>query len=250
MATVDQASGQADLQQLLAIYNAGKLAKAERRAKALIERFPDALVLRNILGASLLDQGKTSDAVDCFRSALELEPRSPEGHNNLGIALQRHGAYEEAATSYREAVNLKPDHAEAHNNLGVVLADLGLNDAAIESYRSALAHAPDFAEAHNNLGAAFAEIGAQTTRQSSPIEKRCSRIPTTRKRITIWESSCKNRKCGAKRWPVSGKPWKSRRGMPQPITTSVTRCRISVGSTRHWTVIKSRWMSNRAFRKH
>ena len=158
MATVDEASGQADLQHLLTLYNAGKFAAAEQRAKALIERFPGALILRNILGASLLDQGKFADAVDCFRGALEREPKSPEGHNNLGIAQQRLGAFEEAAASYREAVALKPDYADAHNNLGVVLADLGQVDNAIECYQSALMHTPDFAEAHNNLGAAFAEI--------------------------------------------------------------------------------------------
>jgi tetratricopeptide (TPR) repeat protein len=150
---------QQDIQAVLTLYNSGKLADAEVRANALIAQFPKALILRNILGAALLDQGKHQGAVECFRDALALEPNAAESHNNLGIALQAYGASEDAVASFREAVRLKIDYPDAHNNLGVALNDLGQIESAIASYQDALSYAPDYAEAHNNLGAALSELG-------------------------------------------------------------------------------------------
>ncbi len=153
------APSQQDIQALIALYNSGNVIEAEARARVLTTQFPSALILHNVLGAALLDQGKHHGAVECFQKALELEPSAAEGYNNLGIALQRSGATEDAVACFQEAVVLKPDYPDAHNNLGVALNGLGRTSEAISSYQDALTHAPDYAEAHNNLGAALAEQG-------------------------------------------------------------------------------------------
>ena len=111
---------QTDIESLIALYDSGKLAEATTRAEALIEKFPAALVLHNVLGAVQMDQDKLVEAVETFRTALALEPKGAAGHNNLGIALNRTGARDDARASFEQATTLQPEFAVAHKNLGAL----------------------------------------------------------------------------------------------------------------------------------
>jgi tetratricopeptide (TPR) repeat protein len=114
-----------DVQGVIALYTAGQLAEAEKSALQLIEKFPGAFDVYNLLGTVRAGLGKTNEAV----------------------------------ASYVQAITIKPDFAEAHNNLGAILKQLGLLDQAVESYRLALAAKPDFVQAHVNLGNVLRELG-------------------------------------------------------------------------------------------
>ena len=111
---------QTEIESLIALYDSGKLGEAATRAEALIEKFPAALVLHNVLGAVQMDQDKLVEAVETFRTALALEPKGAAGHNNLGIALNRTGARDDARASFEQATTLQPDFAVAHKNLGAL----------------------------------------------------------------------------------------------------------------------------------
>lgn len=147
---------QDDIQSLLNLHGAGRLAEAE--AKSLLSAFPEAVILHNILAATYAAQNKMNEAAECFRRALEIDPDAAEGHYNYGIALQGLGRTEDAVTCYERAVSLKPEYAEAHNNLGVALHDLKRSEEAIESYHRALQIAPDYAESHNNLAVLYLDL--------------------------------------------------------------------------------------------
>ena len=56
--------------------------------------------------------GSNSEAVACYRRALELKPDYAEAHNNLGNALKDQGKLDEAVACCRRALQLKPDYAE------------------------------------------------------------------------------------------------------------------------------------------
>ena len=64
------------------------------------------------------DYGK---AIECFRKAIELDPKFASTHFNLGNALRGQNKLDEAIAEYKEAIRLKADHAEAHCNLAEVL---------------------------------------------------------------------------------------------------------------------------------
>src|ERR1051325_5895062 len=80
----------------------------------------DASELLNA-GTTLLEQGRTAQAILCYRRAVELKPEEEEAHFNLGVAYGRLGQLSYAERHYREALRILPDYAEAHNNLGNVL---------------------------------------------------------------------------------------------------------------------------------
>ena len=181
----------AEIGQLVALFDAGRYAELESRARALLERHADSGTAWKVLGLALQAQGKASlpalhkaanllpgdaeahlnlgnalqdlgqfdDAVAAFRRALDLKPGFAKAHYNLGNALRCLYRLEEAAASYRRALAFDPDLATAHCNLGIALQDLGQVQEAVASYGRALALEPGLAEAHINLGIAFLDLG-------------------------------------------------------------------------------------------
>jgi tetratricopeptide (TPR) repeat protein len=148
---------QANLGELVELFNSGRHAELERRARTLLELHPDSAFCWKALGLALQMQGK--DALPALRKAAELSPDDAEAHANLGNAFKDIGQFESAADSYRRALQLNSRSAMAHNNLGAALQSLGQINAAVASYRRALELSPDFAEAYNNLGNALQALG-------------------------------------------------------------------------------------------
>ena len=147
----------AEIDPLIALYNTGRFAELESRARMLVGQYPDFGFGWKLFGGALQMQGK--NALPAFQKASELMPNEPDAHYNLGVALKSLGLLADAAASYRRALKIKPDYAEAHSNLGNVLKDLGQLDDAVPSYRRALQLKPDSADAHNSLGAALKDLG-------------------------------------------------------------------------------------------
>ncbi len=146
---------QQQINTLVSLYNRGELAAVIDRANALVEQFPAAIILYNILGAAYSNGGRKEDALMCFSKAVEINPGYPDAHNNLGATLRNLGRQKEAIDSYKRALNLKPNYAEAHYNLGNALNDLGRREEAAASFSRALELKPDYFDAHNNLGLAL-----------------------------------------------------------------------------------------------
>ncbi|HTB79719.1 MAG TPA: tetratricopeptide repeat protein [Opitutaceae bacterium] len=107
------------------------------------------------LGNALDDNGRTEEALQEYKKAVDLAPNDPREHYNLGRALEKLGQMTEALAQYQEALRRNPNYAEAHNNLGVVLAHLGQTDEAIGHCRTAIKLEPDDPSTHYNLGMVF-----------------------------------------------------------------------------------------------
>jgi protein O-GlcNAc transferase len=166
-------------------HRAGRLAEAERRYRAILQREPqhadslhmlgvialqtrnlasalelvqraaalrpDAAGCRNTLGQILERLGREDEAVRCYEAAIELDPSDPEAYNNLGYLRARQDRLPDAEALYRKAIELYPDYAEPHTNRGNLHKDLGELDAAIASYRRAVELRPDLSALHSNL---------------------------------------------------------------------------------------------------
>jgi protein O-GlcNAc transferase len=146
-----------EISQLDALFNAGRYAEMENRARSLLKLYPDSGITWKQLSVSLHMQGK--DPLPALQKAAELLPNDAEAHGNLALVLRARGQLEAAVASGRRALLIRPGFAEAYNNLGVALKDLGRLDEAVASYRRALEIKPGFAEAYNNLGKALSELG-------------------------------------------------------------------------------------------
>ena len=67
-----------------------------------------------------------------------IAPDYADAHNNLANALKDNGRFDEAIDSYRTAINLRPNSAEFHSNLGNAAQDRGQIEAAAAAYRQAV----------------------------------------------------------------------------------------------------------------
>lgn len=143
---------QETITQLINLYYVGQLSVAAEKAGALIDQYPEAYTVWNILGAANLGLGKTLEASSAFQRVTTLNPKDPEGYNNLGVTLKDQGKLDEAIKAFKKALTLKPDFAAAYANMGNALTDQGQLHGAIEAYREALSLKPDYVDAYYNMG--------------------------------------------------------------------------------------------------
>ena len=116
-------------------------------------------ITRYNLGCELKQAGRSEEAIEQFRTALELQPDFANARSNLGVLLAAKGGHDEALRLYREALADDPENPSAYNNLGQELATRGRLPEAIESLRRSLELDPWEASAHYNLGTALASAG-------------------------------------------------------------------------------------------
>jgi protein O-GlcNAc transferase len=144
---------------LVSLFNTGRYADLEKRARELSQQHPDSGFVWKVLGTALLVQGKNADGIPALQMAVSLVPEDAEAHSNLGNMYRAVQRLEDAVGSYQQAIKAKPDYAVAHFNLGITMGELGRLEEAVSSYRQALAWQPGLADAHNNLGTALKDLG-------------------------------------------------------------------------------------------
>lgn len=127
--------------------------------QATIARNPQSWMAYNNIAISLLQKGKTDEAIAHYNKALELDPNYGEGHYNLANALLRLGRTEEAVAHYEKALEIYPNNISARYNLASVLVQSGRVEEGIAHHRKALELNPKNAGAHNNLGVALLRLG-------------------------------------------------------------------------------------------
>ncbi len=153
------------------------------------------------LGTAYSRTGREEKAVDCYRKALEIEPRFQNGLLNLSNSLLRLnrpkeslnttfklikvdetaankvpvaftlglgfagvGRYDEAVGIFRQILDAVPDDPMAHKALGIIYQQTGLPHRAIEHYRQAIRLIPENEELRMMMLSAQAEVSRNTGR--------------------------------------------------------------------------------------
>ena len=154
-----QSPSQGAINHLLNLYNQGQLSAAVEQARALVEQYPSAFIVWNILGAANKGLGQVDEAAEAFQKVTELNPNYADGFNNLGVTLKEQGRLNVAIEAYNKAITLKPGYAEAYFGMGNALQDKGNLEEAIEAYKKAHSLRPDYAESYYNMGNALHDQG-------------------------------------------------------------------------------------------
>ena len=122
--------------------------------------------------------GRTEDAREQYRRALELDPRCAGAHNNLGVLYQNKGLYDEAIREFQRATFIDPHYDKARNNLGVALR--GLRERVTLAVHVGCVDDGGQARATRDIRestAAFEERLANSRCPGSPIGSRVSHLP-------------------------------------------------------------------------
>jgi len=94
------------------LVDTGRHAEAEpvlRRCLAIDARFHRAA---DTLGRVMLETGRPAEAIECFKSAISLEPANADYHVNLATALSRLYLFKDEALALSRACELAPDDIE------------------------------------------------------------------------------------------------------------------------------------------
>jgi len=121
----------------------------------------DAYMLSQ-LGTAYSALGRSDEAVEYLKKALQIEPNCPTTNFTLGVTLDEVGRLEEAAAFYQRAISADSNFAEAYASLGAVYLDQGMLDLAISVSMKSLEVNPDLALGLCNLGLAYVAKGMHT----------------------------------------------------------------------------------------
>ncbi|SDB44791.1 TPR repeat-containing protein [Desulfonatronum thiosulfatophilum] len=96
---------------------------------------PQGLFLKALI---LERSGRFSEAMDVYRSLIDIHPELPEPYNNLAALLAAGGRFEEAKQTLQQALQTHPSYATAHQNLSRIYSAM-----AGSAYRRALGNNDD-----------------------------------------------------------------------------------------------------------
>jgi carboxyl-terminal processing protease len=105
------------------------------------------------LGDAMAALGKSDEAMQAYRAAVEIDPNFFGAYSNIGALHLDAGRYAEARAAYDKAVALAPDDANARYQRGTALADLGEFDAARVDVARAIEMKPDETSYYDQLAA-------------------------------------------------------------------------------------------------
>jgi len=140
------------LQEIINLFTQKRLKKALSESNQMLEKFPNSVILFNIIGASNAGLMQYDAAIESYKKALEIRPDYAEAYFNMGVTLKDKGESEASFDCYKQALKIKPNYAEAYNNIGNALKDKGDLEEAIECYEQALMIKPNYAVAYHNMG--------------------------------------------------------------------------------------------------
>lgn len=144
----------------LMLHRAGRLAEAETRYRAVLDRDAAHVDALHHLGLIALERGDAGRALDLIGRAVRARPEDAILNNNLANARRRLGHRQAARASYRRALAAEPGLPDAWANLGALLAETGEPVPSILAHRRALALDDEIPELHFALALA---LGAKAT---------------------------------------------------------------------------------------
>ena len=89
-------------------------------------------------GLTLSDLGQFEDALESYKRALEINPRSFKAFKNRANVLYRVGRYDEAIDDFKKALEINPQLIDAWYGMGNSMSKLGRYKEAVSAYENAL----------------------------------------------------------------------------------------------------------------
>ncbi|HEY3025179.1 MAG TPA: tetratricopeptide repeat protein [Pyrinomonadaceae bacterium] len=144
----------------LSLYNAGRVAEAEREARRTLRLDAGTSAAHTLLGIILASRGDAdAEASESLSQAVALDPSSFDAHFYLGRVQYTMRYYAAAVQSLRAALKLNPKHAEARFFLGTALEAAGDSQSALGEYQKLIEIEPQSAMGQVGLGALLVKQG-------------------------------------------------------------------------------------------
>ncbi len=131
----------------------------ELYSRRAIEAKADFMPARLYLADALTAQNRLDDAVQVYRQALAIDPKSYQAHSELGSILDKQGFTDEALKEFRLSLEIKPDQAMPHFEFGKIFAQSHRLPEAAGEFSKALQFEPANPNVRTNLGVVLFQMG-------------------------------------------------------------------------------------------
>ncbi|MBT3777962.1 MAG: tetratricopeptide repeat protein [Pelagibacteraceae bacterium] len=152
-------SKQDEINTVISLYFQGKIQQSLQSAKALLNIYPNEVMLFNLCGICYSDLGQFNKSIVSYKSALKLQPDCVDVHFNLGNCYKTMGEFELAIVCYKQVLRINSSYDKAYFNLGIIYTDLEQSGLAILNYKEALKINPNYGEVYTNLGDIYKKEG-------------------------------------------------------------------------------------------
>ena len=125
------------IQILINSFNAKKFDYVISKSLAYLKKFPEYVLLYNLLGSSYQSNGEYKKALNIFNKGLRYDPKNLALINNLATNYKNLLQYDKAEKLYNDAINIDPKYVNAYVNLGNLKRDVNKLDEAILLYKKA-----------------------------------------------------------------------------------------------------------------
>lgn len=144
----------------------GEVAKAEQRARNIVQKYPRRAVGHTLLGDLALAQNKPGPALEAFRKAHATEPSSGSTLR-LMQTLETQGNDKSAQETALQRLRQTPRDTNVLHALASLHARAGRPAEAAKSYQSLLSFQPQDVPALNNLANVQIKLGDKTALQTA-----------------------------------------------------------------------------------
>jgi len=132
-----------------------KMEQAENNIRNVLDRDPDVLEARYILGNILTKQEKYEEAIEEYSKALSVDPEYYDAIFGIALAYTRSGNSEEAIVGFKRLLDIDPKDTKPYFHLGNLYEERGELDEAIAHMKSAVNLDPEAPIFRNNLGTLY-----------------------------------------------------------------------------------------------
>ena len=127
-----------DIKVLLNLFKGGKFNFVISKSKKLIRKFPEYVVLYNILCSAYQNAGELNLARDIFLKGFKMDTNNIAIMNNLANVYKNIGEIELSENLFQKIIKKEPNYINAYINLGNLKRDNNNFKLAIELYSKAL----------------------------------------------------------------------------------------------------------------
>ena len=131
-----------------------KYQEATREYETAVNLDPKNADANLLLGLTLANTGDLDRATKYSTIAVQIKP-SYAGYNNLGLIYANQSKYDEAIDAFKNAIKINPKSYQAWYQLGQVYAQALNFDKALEAYNKVIEFNPKLPSAYQGLGSSY-----------------------------------------------------------------------------------------------
>jgi tetratricopeptide (TPR) repeat protein len=126
---------------------AGSYEQAAHLLEDGLKKQPDNAGIHLLLGQVYAVEGRRTESIQQFTTAIELRPDSAATYDALGVALNSFAEFDQARKAFEQAIAIDPHMPQARVNLAMSLAQAGDAPGATEQLETAIRLRPNDATA-------------------------------------------------------------------------------------------------------